>query len=197
MPVLGQYVALFLQIVSNVRSLFSSDFFVCVTLGDDEMKKILILFMLMNLCTGCISYRYDTSKSTIENDKYKVNISLQETPLVNNSWTTALNAYQLNITNYTDDDIEIDWTRTSFITNGQTDGGFMKANELYLNRDLPKNPTIVMPRATQKMNIYPSTLISAVNQHFAIPEGKNGVYLILRIGDTEYKEQLYITKIRE
>lgn len=151
----------------------------------------------MNLSTGCAHYKYDMSQSTAENDKYKVSINLAETPIRNNTWITASNAYTLNTQNFTNDDIEIDWTKTSFITNGQTQGGFMRAGELYINRDLPKNPTIVLPMASQKMNIYPSALIDATNYQRAIPEGKNGVYLVMKIGDKEYKEKLYITKIME
>lgn len=161
------------------------------------MKKIFISLLLVNMCVGCVNYRYDMEQSVVENDKFKVSISLQTTPISNGHWMTSLNAYQLKTINYTDEDIEIDWTRTSYIENGQTEGGFMRANELYIHRDLPRNPTIVMPKSMQNMDIYPSALILATNQHLPIPEGKNGVYLVMKIGDKEYKEQLYITKIRE
>ena len=161
------------------------------------MKKILALFLLVNLCVGCAHYKYDMSQATAQNNKYKVSISLAETPIRSGAWVTASNAYTLNTQNFTDDDIEIDWTKTSFITEGQTKGGFMKAGELYINRDLPKNPTIVLPMANQKINIYPSALIDATNYQGEIPDGKNGVYLVLKVGDEEYKEQLYISKTRE
>ena len=161
------------------------------------MKKIFALFLLANLCTGCVHYKYDMSQSTAKTDKYEVSISMAETPVRPKAWITAPNAYKLSTYNRTNDDIEIDWTKTSFIVSGQTKGGFMKSGELYMNRDLPKNPTIVLPMASQTIKIYPAALIDDTQYQAEIPNGKNGIYLVLKVGNEEYKEQLYITKTME
>lgn len=73
MPVLGQYVALFLQIVSNVRSLFSSDFFVFVTLGDDEMKSKIYNPQNQSIITiyKFLGMKFLTSELSLHKKKYK------------------------------------------------------------------------------------------------------------------------------
>lgn len=73
MPVLGQYVALFLKIVSNVRSLFSSDFFVFVTLGDDEMKSKIYNPQNQSIITiyKFLGMKFLTSELSLRKKKYK------------------------------------------------------------------------------------------------------------------------------
>ncbi len=106
------------------------------------------------------------------------------------------NAFTLIIENKTNKDMEVDWNKTLYIAQGRTSGGFMFDGIVYAQRNAPKPPDIVFKGGTFRKNIYPTNLVEFSSgkyggwRHQNMPQGLNGVYLTLRIGNEEINEKL-------
>ena len=154
------------------------------------MKKLLfcLCFLIYGCSYGHYDYFRDHSKSAINKNGYTIEID------------DNITNYTLYVNNKSKNDIEIDWNRTSFIRNGQTDGGFMFEGIKYIDRNNPKNPTIIMSGTSREMNIYPNNLAYFQHNQYGgwknsnIPDGENGVYLVFKQGSKEFREKLLITR---
>lgn len=162
------------------------------------MKKILILSLLICLCIGCASthyeYFFEETKAKLVTKNYEIKISIKRT----GDALYPMNAYKLDVTNLSDKDIEIDWNKTQFIINGQTNGGFMFEGIRYIARNDAKNPSFVLAKNSFSKYIYPNYLVSYYLhawRNMTIPDGETGVLLTLKIGNNEVREKLFITKI--
>ena len=155
----------------------------------------MFLFYVILLICGCSTpsghyeYTRDTSKSIVSKKTYTISINDFE------------NYYGLSIYNKSDEDIEIDWNRTSFIKNGRLDGNFMFEGIRYIDRNNQKNPTIIMSKSSSIIYIFPNNLVYFASGRFGgwshkrIPDGENGVYLVFKQGSKEYREKLLIKRI--
>lgn len=149
------------------------------------MKKILLYFcfLIYGCSYGHYDYFRDCSKSSISKDEYTVEID------------DNITNYTLYVNNKSKNDIEIDWNRTSFIRNGQTDGNFK-----YIDRNSPKKTTLITSGTSMKISIYPNNLTYFQSgqygdwRNFNIPDGENGIYLVFKQGSKEYRERLLVTR---
>lgn len=115
-------------------------------------------------------------------------------------------AFRLEIKNKTTMDIEVDWTKTAYIADGTTNGGFMFEGVVYKDRNLPKPPDVVFAKSSFTKLILPSNLVSfssggrysrAAWINYPFPPGENGVYLVVNIGKETVKEKLTATIIKQ
>jgi len=111
---------------------------------------------------------------------------------------------RLAVKNKTDKDLEIDWNKTRYVHNGKPRGGFVfqGANpEDIKNQTIP--PDIVPAWQTLSKEIAPFKLIAGapfkyrsvgVNESGfspgVIPEGENGIFLIVRSNGQEVREKI-------
>lgn len=105
-------------------------------------------------------------------------------------------AFNLYIKNKTHIDIELDWNKTLYIENGQTNGGFMFEGVIYKDRNNQKPPTIIFANSEFKKIIWPNNLVFFEPElgwgHKPIELGQNGVYLTIKVGEKEIKEKLLL-----
>ena len=158
------------------------------------MKNIFLFCLSLLLC-GCslghYEYIRDNSKADITKEEYSISLF------------DYVDSYQLIVYNKSKDDIEIDWNKTSFIRDGRIDGNFMFEGIKYIDRNNPKNPTIVMSETNQSIRIYPNNLVYFSSGRYGgwrnndIPDGENGIYLVFTQGKKEFREKLLINRITQ
>jgi hypothetical protein len=140
-------------------------------------------------------YRASPYVQTSTNDFFEAKIS----PLC----PSGCKAFQLTIENKTDKDIELDWNKTLYISNGTTSGGFMFEGVVYIDRNNPKSPDIVFSKSTFSKTIWPNNLVYYSSgkhgrwRNKDMPTGENGVYLTVKVNGEEIKEKITIDIIRE
>jgi hypothetical protein len=90
--------------------------------------------------------------------------------------------FLLSVNNMTDNDIQIIWSKTLYIHDGETNGLFYFGGDDYDEVNTPKPPDIVFKRTFSKRTVYPLRLIE--HNHGTgewrtniMPAGENGVYL--------------------
>jgi len=69
-------------------------------------------------------------------------------------------SFSLTIENKTDKDIELDWNKTLYISNGTTSGGFMFEGVVYKDRNNPKTPDIIFAKSKFSKTIWPNNLVN-------------------------------------
>lgn len=163
---------------------------------------IIVLICLVGLFaivgSGGPRYVYIASPfvQTSSNDFFEAEI----TPLCPNG--KGCKFFELEIKNKTDKDIELDWNKTLYISNGTTSGGFMFEGIVYKDRNNPKPPDIVFANRTFRKIISPNNLVNFSSGRYGgwtnenMPTGENGVYLTIRVGDKEINEKIIINVIR-
>jgi len=116
-------------------------------------------------------------------------------------------SFRLTVTNKTDQDLEIDWNKTRYVHNGRSRGGFIFGGidpEDIKNLTIPSD--IVPPGGTLSKEISPIKLIglaplrersvSKNDSGFSpgiIPEGDNGMHLVVRQNGHEVREKITLT----
>ncbi len=103
-------------------------------------------------------------------------------------------AFQLSLKNNSDKDIEINWNRTLYISQGQTSGGFMFEGIAYLTRNNPKPPDVVFAHSSIQKLIFPNNLVDFTSRwcHYPMSPGENGVYLSVIVDGKEITEKLLV-----
>lgn len=140
-------------------------------------------------------YRVSPTMQISTNDFFVAKIS----PLCPN----GCKAFSLTIENKTDKDMELDWNKTLYISNGKTSGGFMFEGVVYKDRNNPKPPDIIFAKSTFSKTIWPNNLVYFSSGKYGkwrnedMPTGENGVYLTVKVGSQEIKEKITINLIRE
>lgn len=132
-----------------------------------------------------IVWAYEPIRSTAETKDYLVTI----TP----SGLHAYNAFNLSVRNKSSKNIEINWNKTLYISDGITSGGFMFEGVVYKDRNNPKQSDIVFPGVEFRKTIFPNSLVnfSLGNwRHPLMKEGEHGVYIVLLIDGKESSEKL-------
>lgn len=108
-------------------------------------------------------------------------------------------AFNLTIENKSHKDIELDWNKTLYISNGTTEGGFMFDGVVFKDRNNSKPPDIIFAGSTFVKIISPNNLVSFNNgwnqEH--MPTGENGVYLTVKVGNQEVHEKLTLILHKE
>ena len=164
------------------------------------MKKIFSTLIILTVI-GCAKIP-STTKYTDKHaylEKSNVNVGL----IVNCHKLELLgyfNTYCDNLTlivqNKNNQNIEINWDKTFFVSNNQTNGGFMFAGIPYIARNASKPNDIVFSNNNFQKVIYPNNLVeySSVSSggwvHRDVPLGEIGIYLTLIIDKKEVSYKL-------
>jgi len=115
--------------------------------------------------------------------------------------------FRLTVINKSDKNLEIDWNKTRYIYNGRTRGGFVFKGikpEDIKNLTIPSD--IVSAGKTFSKEIAPAKLVAwapyrdrSVGKNESgisygiIPEGENGINLVVRYNGKEVREQITLT----
>jgi hypothetical protein len=171
------------------------------------MKKttalsIILIFLVLGGCTPAPIKTWTSSPKiqTAGNQYYKVELE----PVKNDY--AFFEMFRLTVENKTDYSLEIDWNKTRYIFNDRAGGVFVFKG---INPEDIKNLTIpadtVPPGAKFSKKISPAKLVafaplrdrtdSAAKSGFSpgvIPEGKNGMYLVIRTPEQEIREKIVL-----
>ena len=160
------------------------------------LKKGITLAIVAVLCIGfssCAIWRVWKSSTFESNNE----------PFFDATLTTKDFVFlQLEVTNKTNENIEIIWPKTNYIdASNATNGGFMSGQEVYWeDKDKPINPTIIFPNTKAVKNLYPSVLADWRRRawnHNWLPLGINGISLTVKVGNQEISRQMIINVVEE
>jgi hypothetical protein len=107
-------------------------------------------------------------------------------------------AFRLSVSNKTDHVIEIDWNKTTYITNGVHAGGFMLAGKQPKPSKKAKSPELIQPHFSRSGTICPSALAYGTHEsiqpwkHGIMSPGENGINLWLKVNGKEMTERLTV-----
>jgi len=141
----------------------------------------------------------DPRVQRVSNEYFDAELSPLYLPSLLYTLVTAYRAFQLTLINKSDKDIEIDWNRTLYISQGQTSGGFMFEGIAYLTRNNPKPPDVVFAHSSMSKQIFPNNLVlfNGVWDHSPMISGENGVYLSVIVDGKEITEKLIVSLLYE
>lgn len=162
-----------------------------------KSKSIILFLFIAFFMTGCVTpgpkytWKIEPYKQSVENEYFSASIS---PTAFDNIWD-GYTAFDLTIKNKTSEDIELDWNKTMYIENGQTQGGFMFEGVVYKDRNSPKQPNIIFAGTEFRKTIWPNNLVDFLYgrwRNYSFPSGQNGVYLIIKVKDKEVKEKILL-----
>lgn len=148
---------------------------------------VIILMMFIIGCNRHWVIKSEPPESLVSNELYSIKLI----PSMQNGYSYT--AFDLIIENKTNDDIELIWDKTHYISDGQTSGGFMFEGVVYKDRNYSKQSDIIFPKILFKKTIYPNNLVNYSKTGWYnnyMQNGENGIYLTLKIKDKEYHEKL-------
>ena len=110
--------------------------------------------------------------------------------------------FVLHIHNKTSNKIEVDWNKTFYIYNGETNGGFLFENMRAGDRGKSMPPDIVPDDALFSKEIFPGVLaefssLAMATVYTPMKPGENGVYLAVSAEGKEITEKLTVLLARE
>lgn len=163
------------------------------------MKRIpfLFIFIILLINFGCVTpgpkytWKIEPIIKGVENEYFSAYIS----PTDKDYFSGGYKAFDLIIKNKISEDVELDWNKTMYIENGQTQGGFMFEGIVYKDRNNPKQPDIIFAGTKFfKKTIWPNNLVSFRGNWYRneIPPGQNGIYLTIRIKGKEINEKIIL-----
>lgn len=173
-------------------------------------KKILYIIFtifLLNLtgCAGGKIFRFTDKPASISTNDVAIIFDVNcEMPYI----VSYCQNFSLGISNKTNKNILINWNKSYYIRNNQTQGGFMYSGIQYLLRNTPRQNDIIFPNGSYTKILYPSNLVEYSSYassgwiHNQLQLGNHGIYLTLIINDkeveyklnTELKEKLVLDK---
>jgi len=147
----------------------------------------------------------DTEKSTFSDDVFKVQV--RPVGVANEYEPKMCTGMMLEVENFTDEDISIDWGQTFYTFNGQTEEGFLHGGGKALRTQMvmPRRSDIVFPKSILIKQLKPLACIKefeipsisqlpipAGNQTVAAPlqAGVHGVYLCVNIKEKPFKQHI-------
>ena len=151
---------------------------------------------------GCASVRIWTSSPSIQkagNDYFGAEFEPQL-----KDGQKFFTTFQLIITNKTDKDLQIDWVKTRYLHNGRANGGFGFEGITAKNINNPP-PDTVSAGATFSKVIWPVKLVGyrratdlaqpgkPTFSFGILPEGENGILLIVNQDGKEIREKITLT----
>jgi len=117
-------------------------------------------------------------------------------------------SFKLEIENKTQSNLELDWSRTLFIADNQTRGGFMSEGILYNAKDSPRLVAmdVIFTDTTFSRTIWPSTLAYFVSGRYGgwrhgymgrVSGGEYGVLLSVKTNGEEHQKKLTVRIVQE
>ncbi len=171
-----------------------------MTISKGRTMKTIVLIMLL-LASGCATMEQQGGptrcevQSRMDNNVFEVSISAADLT----SYNGGYKAIELDIRNKTNDNLQVDWNKTYYFRDGQTDGGFMMEGTGYRERNRPRPPDMIPANGTFSKTIWPNNLVlegsSRGWDHSDLPLGENGIFLTVRTqtGEVSEKISFYLT----
>lgn len=100
--------------------------------------------------------------------------------------------FKIIIENKLDDDIEIDWNKTSFIDNGKMNGNFVYNSIAPINFNQQRQPEIIPAKLSMDKKIYPRINVESWRDIKDLTIGEIGIYLIYKTGNIEKRIKLLV-----
>ena len=173
------------------------------------MEKIGLMVILAFIFTGCTKYVIAPVKDDGKYGEYfeatiqpfnNPNPNAQVLPEKHRENNQAI-GFLLTIKNKTDKDLKLNWSKTLFISNGQTDGSFMLGAHLCADRNSEKIHDIIFPNSSLKKRIFPSHLVRGIKGGGCVGgmmgSGKLGVLLNLASGEKQMEKSIFVTIEKE
>lgn len=159
-----------------------------------SFRFLVIVFVALSFQSCATRYVWKSNPtSAVEQNKY------YRAVIIPNFTEWGCNSFNLLITNLSKTKLEVDWNKTLFIRNNQTDGLFSLPGTLFNDRNNPKIPDIVFPNGTLRKTIWPNSLLYYSNAPYnqgwkqdVMPQGYNGVYLFVLANGVEITERLLV-----
>lgn len=166
------------------------------------MRARLFCFVLVSLVTVTVStcgttrhtWKSEPEHQRLSNDYVDIELS----PVCDQE---GCQAFQLTVSNKTDHVIEIDWNKTTYMTNGVHAAGFMLPGMQPKTSKKPKPPESIQPHFSRSGKIWPSALAYPTREsaesmehwkHGIMGRGENGVDLCLKVSGKEMSERLTV-----
>jgi hypothetical protein len=107
--------------------------------------------------------------------------------------------FTLCIKNKTDKTLKLDWNKTYYLVNDQPYGRFYYKGVFLMGRKDFRPPSLILPNGNFLKDIYPNDLLKFHGSWWfeELPEGENGVYLTVMIGEMEINEKMVVNIKRE
>lgn len=167
-------------------------------------KRVLIgvCLLILGLTGGCATVRVWSSlpaAKTLENDHFSASFE----PLRKED-QRYFSSFLVTLHNKTDQPIIIDWEKSRYLYNGRTSGLFLSEETTAKNVNNPPSDTVA-PGATLSKRIAPVTLLGyqrvvsaqkPSEETFSagvVPEGENGIHLVVRSKEKEIAERITVT----
>lgn len=152
--------------------------------------------LVISACATPIAWRSNPPHAVASNEYF----TAEALPICKNGSmgsSGGCDAFTLKVTNKTSKNIEINWNKTAYISNGQTSGGFMYEGVSYRDRAAQKSPDILFANSSMTKDIWPNNLVTFLSGaygwiHLRMTEGENGIYLSTTIDGKEVSEKLTV-----
>jgi len=176
------------------------------------MRSIIFsLFFMMATLYGCVNnYHPNTSAykpSVYTPPRYSITVTpqqiVEEAPFGTITLTPGpkadygfIESFILKIENTSEKDIRLDWNKTMFIQDGQTDGGFMFVGVVYSKRNDPKQADIIFADSTFEKKIWPNSRVFYSGGEYGSGwnngelTGESGIYLSLEVEGKEFTKRM-------
>jgi len=160
-----------------------------------SIKSLTVVFSVL-LITSCVStfpktyWKIEPRTQRVQNECFKAEII---------PWYQSAGNYVgflLTIENLTTNNIEVNWNKTLFISNGQTSGGFMFEGIVYKDRNNQKSPDVIFQKGKLSKIIWPNNLVHFESGryggwiHETMTTGENGIYLTVFVDAKEINEKI-------
>lgn len=119
-------------------------------------RSIILIAVAMTILIGCATryiWRSDPDERSVSNEFFDAKII----PVFVSG---GYKGFAIEIKNKTKKNIEVNWNKTLFISNGQTSGGFMFPGGVWAERNDPKLPDIVFPNVAFGKGLMPNDLVA-------------------------------------
>jgi hypothetical protein len=162
-------------------------------------KNSSYILIFISLLTACGSSQYvwrSDPPLPSYNNRY---FSITTVPII---LFDGYGALAIKVKNRTKKNIEVDWNRTIFISNGEANGGFMFQGIPYEKRNYPIPPDIIPQYRTLRKIVFPNNLIVKSDNswtHKPMEKGENGLYVTVRVNGKNMGAKLtsYLSEKRE
>lgn len=156
-----------------------------------KILKLLLVTLSIFLFSGCGSYVVKNVDIPTENS----NLSFKITP-TSPTMSAGFSAFILEIQNKTDRDMEIDWNKTSFMKNNQTNGTFMFQGVVFKDRNNPKSNDIIFANSNFTKTIFPNNFVNFDSfngwSHYGTGLGIQGAYVVIIDNKETIKQKVLV-----
>lgn len=155
------------------------------------IRTLLLMLVCCLVLTSCVTApvsRSDPKYQFIVTKDYYVSI----TPIHTKNYYYA---FRLIVKNHTDEELAVDWNKTEYIFEEESNGGFMFDGIEYKDREERKPRGIVPPNDIFIKTIWPNALVEKNKDwsHQPMDDGRHGIEITIIGNNKVYKEKLMLS----